>query len=107
MMGVNASVTLPQAFDSNSEITLPRRQAQARRINEEQMTAGAASIILYDVDRRSDLHTTWVYNDPALHGPILRAWKLDPRDLEQAFPDRAIYLYQGGFYRLLRDANQP
>ncbi len=107
MMGVNWWTTLPQAFDPNSEIVLPRLRAAQRRAQEEELTAGIPSIILYDIDRRSDLHTTWVHNDPALRGPILRGWKLDPSDIEKAFPDRAIHLYQGGFYRLLRPANQP
>ncbi len=107
MMEVNWWSTLPPAFDPNSEIVLPRLQAAERRAKEEELSAGVPSIILYDVDRRSDLHTTWVHNDPALRGSILRGWKLDPRDVEKAFPDRAIYLYQGGFYRLLRGVNQP
>jgi hypothetical protein len=67
------------------------------------MVGSTPALILYDVDRTADLHTSWVYNDPPLTGSILRAWALDRADdLMKAFPDRSVYLFKDGVYRRLR-----
>jgi hypothetical protein len=100
---VSLSSTLPSSRDPGSELVYPRIQAARRLARERAMVGSTPALILYDVDRTADLHTSWVYNDPPLTGSILRAWALDRADdLMKAFPDRSVYLFKDGVYRRLR-----
>ena len=93
--------TLPSAFNANSELIFPRRQAAVRLAAEERFNIPC--LIIYDVELKDDLHSTYVYNDPSFTGPILRAWGGgDSKELLAAFPDRAFYQYSGGKYRRIR-----
>ena len=51
--------------------------------------------IVFVHDDGRDIHLSFVYNDPDLRGPVLRAWSLG-RDADQAlkdrYPDRRCYL---------------
>lgn len=93
--------TLPSAFDPSSEWIYPRRKAMDRIAFEEKLQQPC--LILYDVDPKSDLHTTWVFNHPSFQGPILRAWKgKDPDSLMAAFPERTVFEYANGQYRRIK-----
>ncbi|MBX9655128.1 hypothetical protein K2Y11_16060 [bacterium] len=93
--------TLPSAFDPASEWIYPRRKAMERIVFEEKLQQPC--LILYDVDPKSDLHTTWVFNHPSFQGPILRAWKgKDPNSLMAAFPGRTVFEYANGQYRRIK-----
>lgn len=100
-IGINLIETLPSAFDPASEWIYPRRKAMERMALEE--TFHRPCLILYDVDPKSDLHTTWVFNHPSFQGPILRAWKgTDAAKLIAAFPERAVFEYAHGQYRRIK-----
>ncbi|MBY0587889.1 glycosyltransferase family 39 protein [bacterium] len=105
MIGINFYTTLPPAFDRDSEIVLPRLIAEDRMRKETDLSRGRPTLILYDIDRRSDLQSTWVYNDRGLRSPILRAWSLDQDPMMKAFPDRDVWLFQDGVYHRLREAD--
>jgi hypothetical protein len=107
MIGLSGCFMLPSAFSSTSEIIAPRILTGQRIQREEEITAGQPSLLLYDIDRATDLHSTWVHNRPTLDGPIVRAWCLDPTAVLEAFPDRRAWLFRNGRYQLLREPAPP
>jgi hypothetical protein len=105
--GITTWLILPQALHPDSELLYPRLQWAKRHVEESRMAADQPTLILYDIDRIADQHSTWVFNDPDLAGPIIRGWSVHPEQAHRYFPDRKIVLYRNHQYRPLTRPDPP
>lgn len=88
-------------FEPDTELVYPRRQAARRAQWEQKASLAGPILVLVDAEPRDSLHTSYVFNQPDLAGPVLRAWyrPIDgsPSQLDGLlahYPERAAYVYR-------------
>lgn len=93
---LNLALSNPALFEDQSELVYPRRKADRLRSLEREAAKRGPILVLMDVAPNQSLHETFVYNEPSLSGPVLRAWARSPEaePLIASEPRRAVYRYR-------------